>query len=147
MRWMMKIATCLVPLALLAACNKPDATRSAPAIATAPTVAPTSPTSPAAPAAPVAPVAPTRVAISVTENGFEPESVNVPAGKPVTLVFKRVTNKTCAKAIVLTMADGKTIERELPLDTPVELAATFPKAGRLGYACSMDMIKGTVVVQ
>jgi hypothetical protein len=31
--------------------------------------------------------------------------------------------------------------------TPVEIAATFPKAGKLGYACGMDMIKGTVVVE
>lgn len=69
----------------------------------------------------------------------------MPAGKPVTLVFKRVTDKTCAKACVLTMDDGKTIVRELPLDTPVELTATFPKAGKLACACSMNMIKGTVV--
>lgn len=43
------------------------------------------------------------------------------------------------------MDDGKTIVRELPLDTPVELTATFPKAGKLACACSMNMIKGTVV--
>ncbi len=43
--------------------------------------------------------------------------------------------------------DGKKIERALPLDKPVEIAATFPKAGRLGYACSMDMAKGVIVVQ
>jgi len=88
-----------------------------------------------------------KIQIAVTENGFEPESVDVPAGKPVTLVFTRKTDKTCAKQVVLTMDGGTKIEKDLPLDTPVELAATFPKPGKLGYACGMDMLKGTIVVQ
>jgi hypothetical protein len=48
---------------------------------------------------------------------------------------------------VVTRDDGKTIQRELPLDKPVEIPATFPKAGKLDYACSMNMSKGTIVVQ
>ncbi len=78
---------------------------------------------------------------------FEPDDVKVPAGKPVTLVFERMTDETCAKQVVLKMADGSKIERDLPLGKPVELAATFPAAGKLGYACGMDMIKGTITVQ
>ena len=89
----------------------------------------------------------TRFDIKVTENGFEPADVSVPAGKPVTLVFERKTDKTCVKEVILTMDDGKKIEKELPLNTSVELAATFPKAGKLGYACGMDMIKGSITVQ
>jgi plastocyanin domain-containing protein len=89
----------------------------------------------------------TRFDIKVTENGFEPADVAVPAGKPVTLVFERKTDETCVKQVVLTMADGKKLEKELPLNTPVELAATFPKAGTIGYACGMDMVKGTITVQ
>ena len=85
--------------------------------------------------------------ISVTKKGFEPETVNVPANKPVTLVFTRKTQATCTKQIVLTMADGKKIERALPLDTAVAIDVTFPKAGKLGYACGMDMNKGVIVVQ
>jgi plastocyanin domain-containing protein len=92
-----------------------------------------------------APKAP-RFEITVTKQGFEPESVNVPANKPVTLVFTRKTQATCTKQIVLTMADGKKIERALPLDTAVEIPVTFPKAGKLGYACGMDMNKGVIVV-
>ena len=48
---------------------------------------------------------------------------------------------------MLTLDDGKKIERELPLDKPVEIPVTFPKAGTLGYACNMDMLKGTIVVR
>src|SRR6476620_6949354 len=66
-----------------------------------------------------------RIEISVTQAGFNPDKVSVPAKKPVTLVFTRKTEATCAKSVVLTMDDGKKIERALPLDKPVELAVTF----------------------
>jgi plastocyanin domain-containing protein len=88
-----------------------------------------------------------KVQIAVTEKGFEPDSVDVPAGKPVTIVFTRKTEQTCAKSVVLTLGDGNKVEKQLPLDTPVEVATTFPKPGKLGYACGMDMLKGTIVVQ
>lgn len=88
-----------------------------------------------------------RFEIAVTKKGFEPEITHVPANKPVTLVFTRKTAATCTKEIVVTMADGKKIERALPLDTAVEIPVTFPKAGKLGYACGMDMNKGVIVVQ
>ena len=90
---------------------------------------------------------PSRIAITVSEKGFEPDPIKVAAGKPVTLVFTRSTDQTCAKEIVLTMEDGKKVDRQLPLNTPVELAATFPKTGTLSYACGMDMMKGTIVVE
>lgn len=88
-----------------------------------------------------------RLAIQVTTRGFEPDAITVPAKQPVTLVFTRKTDATCTKSIVVQLGDGKKIERDLPLDKPVEIAVTFPKAGRLGYACSMDMNRGTIVVQ
>lgn len=87
-----------------------------------------------------------RIAISVTEKGFEPENVSVPSGKPVTLVFTRKTDGTCAKEVVIPL-DGKKIEKPLPLNEPVAIAVTFPKAGQITYACAMDMVKGVVVVQ
>jgi plastocyanin domain-containing protein len=88
-----------------------------------------------------------RIEISVTRSGFEPGNISVPAKKPVTLVFTRKTDATCTKSVVVTVGDGKKIERELPLDKPVELAVTFPKAGTLSYACSMDMNRGIIVVR
>ncbi len=88
-----------------------------------------------------------RIAVAVTKQGFDPDSITVPAKQPVTLVFTRKTDQTCTKSIVVTLDGGKTIERELPLDKPVEIAVTFPKAGKLGYACSMNMSKGIIVVQ
>ena len=56
-------------------------------------------------------------------------------------------DQTCAKQVVIKMADASKIEKDLPLNTPVEIAATFPTAGKLGYARGMDMVKGTITVQ
>ena len=126
------ITTLLASLSLGTACNK-DAPTSEPATATAPPTA--------------KPAALDRLEITVTEDGFKPEDVKVPANKPVTLVFTRKTDNTCAKEVVMTMSDGSKIERKLPLNEPVEVATTFPTAGTIGYACGMDMMKGTVTVQ
>lgn len=138
-------------LSLATACHKAEkapasSSPTAPAAAAAatPTAAPAA-TPTAAPGA--APAAADRFAIKVTEKGFEPDNVKVPAGKPVTLVFERTTDETCAKQVVVTLDDGKTVQKDLPLNQPVEIAATFPKAGTLGWACGMDMLKGTIVVQ
>lgn len=88
-----------------------------------------------------------RIEVSVTKRGFNPDTIKVPAKQPVTLVFTRKTEQTCTKSVVLKLDDGKKIEKELPLDKPVEIAVTFPKAGTLGYACSMDMAKGVITVE
>jgi len=90
---------------------------------------------------------PARISIHVTEKGFEPASITVAAKAPVTLVFQRDTEATCTKTIVIKLGEGKRIERELPLGKPVEIPVTFPKAGKLAYACTMNMNKGTIVVQ
>ena len=71
----------------------------------------------------------------------------MPAKKPVVLVFTRKTEATCTKTVVITLDDKSTIERDLPLDKAVEVAVTVPQAGKLGYACAMDMNKGVIVVQ
>ena len=121
---MKKLALC-IPF-LLAACSKKEE----------PKPAPTPPASAGA-----------RYEIAVTEKGFEPEDLSVPAAKPVTIVFHRETDATCAKQIVLETGDGTKIQKDLPLNTPVEIATTFPKAGKLTYACAMDMMKGTITVR
>lgn len=121
----------LVTLVAAAACSK-DAAKSQPTKADQPSAAVDRAT---------------RLDITVTDKGFEPEEVKVPAGKPVTLVFTRKTEQTCIKDVVLTMADGNKVQKQLPLDTAVEIAATFPTAGKLTYACGMDMMKGQIAVQ
>jgi plastocyanin domain-containing protein len=98
-------------------------------------------------AAPTAAASGNRIDITVTEKGFQPEKVSVHKGEPVTLVFTRKTDKTCAKDVILQVDEGNRIEKQLPLDRPVEVAVTFPKAGELQYACGMNMITGVISVE
>ena len=86
-----------------------------------------------------------RIAISVTEKGFEPTPIQVAKGQPVTLVVTRKTDQTCATE--LTLPEYK-IDKKLPLDQPVEITFTPEKAGELVYGCAMDhMISGVIQVR
>lgn len=86
-----------------------------------------------------------RVAISVTEKGFEPSPIQVARGKPLTLVVTRKTDKTCA--VDLTIPEHK-IDVKLPLGKPVEITFTPTRSGQLVYGCSMDhMISGVLQVR
>lgn len=96
---------------------------------------------------PASPPPPKRLEITVTPKGFEPDKLIVARAQPVLLVFTRKTERTCAKHVVIQLGGGKKVEKDLPLDTPVEVAATFAKAGELTYACGMDMVSGVITVQ
>lgn len=85
-----------------------------------------------------------RIAIAVTENGFEPATITVPAGRPVTLVVTRQTAKTCATELIM---PSQNINRPLPLGQAVEITFTPQKPGELRYACAMGMYSGKVVVR
>ena len=72
--------------------------------------------------------------------------MTVPAGKPVTLRFLRKIADTCATEVVIEVG-GKKLVKDLPLNKPVELTLTFPAPGRIGYACAMNMIRGSITVE
>jgi plastocyanin domain-containing protein len=82
------------------------------------------------------------VEVSVTDKGFEPSRIEVKKGDTVTLVVTRKTDQTCATGIVV--AD-RGITKDLPLNEPVRVAVGNVEGGEIGFACPMDMIKGTVV--
>ena len=84
------------------------------------------------------------IAITVTEDGFEPAEVHVAQGVPVTLVVTRKTDKTCATEFVM-KSEG--IHQPLPLNQPVTIAFTPKEKGLLRYACGMDMYAGKVIVE
>ena len=84
------------------------------------------------------------VKISVTQAGFEPRSIVVKKGVPITLVITRKTDQTCATQAVFP-AINKTVE--LPLGRAVRVALPAQLAGHLSYACGMDMIRGELVVK
>jgi plastocyanin domain-containing protein len=85
-----------------------------------------------------------RFAIAVTDTGFAPGTLTIPAGRPVTLVVTRKTDQTCAKEIVF--PDQK-IRKSLPLNQAVEIALPSSPRGEIDYVCGMDMLYGKVVVR
>lgn len=82
--------------------------------------------------------------IAVTEKGFEPDKVSLRAGVHARLTFLRTTDKTCGTEVVFPSLN---IKRALPLNEPVAIEFTPAKTGDLAFACGMNMLKGTVVVQ
>ena len=85
-----------------------------------------------------------RVVITVTRNGFEPASVHLKAGQPVRLVVTRTVERTCATDIVVSEFG---IKKPLPLNKPVAVRFTPRKPGAIRYACAMDMIAGSLIVE
>jgi cobalt-zinc-cadmium efflux system membrane fusion protein len=84
------------------------------------------------------------VKILVNERGFEPANVVLRAGAPARLTFLRTTDKTCGTEVVFPSLNMK---RTLPLNQPVDIGFTPAKPGELAFACGMNMLRGTIIVQ
>ncbi|MGK3995804.1 cupredoxin domain-containing protein [Sorangium sp. So ce1024] len=84
-----------------------------------------------------------RVDIAVTDSGFSPSTIELKKGEPVVLRFTRTTKSECLKAIAI--PDLK-IEKDLPMNTQVEVAITPEKEGKMVLQCWMAMIKATINV-
>jgi plastocyanin domain-containing protein len=88
------------------------------------------------------PAAVRTIEVGVT-GAFSPEEIHVKRGERVNLVFTRSTDRTCATSVHM---KGLGIDRDLPLGKPVTVALKPDKAGKFRFACSMDMIAGTLIV-
>lgn len=87
--------------------------------------------------------APQAVTVEITEQGFQPESLNLKANVPARITFVRRTDTTCAKEVVIEDYD---IKKKLPLNEPVVVELT-PKKSDFTYTCGMNMLRGKVIVQ
>ncbi|WP_437736188.1 cupredoxin domain-containing protein [Sorangium sp. So ce1335] len=113
-----------------AACSKPAEAEGAPAAVSPPVEL-------------AAPANVKRVDIAVTDSGFSPSTIELKKGEPVVLRFTRTTKSECLKAIAI--PDLK-IEKDLPMNTQVEVAVTPEKEGKMVLQCWMAMIKATINV-
>ena len=80
--------------------------------------------------------------IQVTENGFQPNNIEVSADVPVTLKITRTTDKTCATEILI---KDKKINQKLPLNKTVVVELGKIKKGDLNFSCGMNMDKGKII--
>ncbi len=84
------------------------------------------------------------VTVSVTENGFEPSSLDVKPGIPVVLKVTRKTDATCATEIKV---PSKKIKKALPLNKEVALNLGKLEKGEIKFTCGMDMVSGNIHVE
>jgi len=103
---------------------------------------PPAPSSPGATGAVSAPQEP--LAVRVTASGFEPSGLTLQAGRTARVAFTRTTDETCAKEVVF---PDYGIRKPLPLNKTVIVEFTPRKNATAGFACGMNMLKGTLVVQ
>jgi hypothetical protein len=82
-----------------------------------------------------------RVEVNVSEKGYTPSVIEAKAGEPLTLVFKRTTDKGCGQELVF---PGLDIRRPLPLNQEVEIEVTPRKGQSIAFTCGMNMYKGRV---
>ena len=84
------------------------------------------------------------VNLTVTEKGFQPSTIDVGAGKDVTLKITRKTDKTCATQINI---PSKKIKKDLPLNKEVSVELGKLDKGEIRFACGMDMVTGIINVK
>jgi plastocyanin domain-containing protein len=76
--------------------------------------------------------------------GFHPAEVAVQKGVPLTLAFKRTSDKTCATEVVFPELK---LEKKLPLNEAVAIAIPTDEGRTLTFQCGMGMYKSKVVVR
>lgn len=87
------------------------------------------------------------VAIDVTHHGFVPDRIAVRTGETVTLTITRRVEHTCITRVTVSLDADARLERELPLDVPVEVTLRFDAPGELGLSCPMNMFGATIDVR
>jgi plastocyanin domain-containing protein len=123
------VALAAVALAVLAAaCSKPS--EGSPAVATGTDT-------------PVTAAEGRRVEITASNEGYTPSTIEAKAGESLVLRFTRTTKSECLSQVVF--PDLK-ITKDLPLNTPVEVAIKADKPGKIPFQCGMAMVKGAVHV-
>jgi hypothetical protein len=84
------------------------------------------------------------VAVSVTAQGFDPQTIRVPHGRATRITFTRTTDQTCATEVIV---PGYNIRQALPLNAPVTIEFAPRRREPLSFQCGMGMLKGAVLVQ
>lgn len=82
------------------------------------------------------------IPINVNDEGYDPSKITAKPGEKLELVFTRRSKGACGEQVKV--ADGPVID--LPLEQPVTIPVTAPPSGQVKFACGMDMMKGTILV-
>ena len=83
------------------------------------------------------------VHLQVTKDGFDPKTVNVTPGTPVTLEITRKSDDTCATSIVI---PSKKIKKDLPLNKSVSIDIGRLEKGEIRFGCQMELMEGGTII-
>lgn len=76
--------------------------------------------------------------------GYKPGAASVKAGTPVAITFNLKSDAGCGNAIALPAAKWS---KTLKVGESATVVYTPTKTGNLKFACSMDMMRGTLLVK
>jgi plastocyanin domain-containing protein len=80
----------------------------------------------------------------VVQGGYTPDRIEVTQGRPVRLTFHRTESNPCTEQVVF---GDFGIARALPQGERVAVEFTPDRAGEFAFHCSMNMVRGTLVVR
>jgi plastocyanin domain-containing protein len=80
----------------------------------------------------------------VVQGGYTPDRIEVQEGRPVRLTFVRRESNPCTEQVVF---GDFGIARTLPEGERVAIEFTPDRAGEFTFHCSMNMVRGTLVVR
>jgi plastocyanin domain-containing protein len=84
-----------------------------------------------------------RVEVTAGAEGYSPSSIEAKRGESLVLRFTRTTKSECLAQVVF---PEHKITKDLPLNTPVEIAIKADKEGTIPFQCGMAMVKGSIHV-
>jgi hypothetical protein len=85
-----------------------------------------------------------RVAVTVSNEGYDPARIAAAPGEEIVLVLTRVVDSACTRDF---RVRGTETRATLPVDEPVEIPVKAPEEGEQGFHCGHDMLRGAVVVE
>ena len=84
------------------------------------------------------------VTVTLTEDGYKPETIRLRRGVPARVTFVRKVEATCGTDLLI---PDYQIKRDLPFNEAVVVEFTPNKPGESEFSCGMKMIRGKIVVR
>lgn len=84
------------------------------------------------------------IGIQVSERGFEPARVEIPASRAMTLAFTRDSTPNCGSEVVFPSLG---IRKPLPIGETVLVQLPAQASGELAFGCGMGMYRGMIVAR
>jgi plastocyanin domain-containing protein len=83
------------------------------------------------------------IRIQVTQHGYEPPRIEIPANTPMTLAFIRDATANCGSEVVFRSLG---IRKALPPGATTLVQLPAQPAGEISFSCGMGMFRGMAVI-